>query len=188
MLRHSGKRLQIILNNSIRKMASFFPGVTFRHIYYIRLYHDGCWLSIELKIMQSRYGMVIAKTMLSPNNLEAQYVPLVVKNLEPFCAAGCRQSRHHTHFSGAAHLAISSHGAATNEMLVGLRIVEPADYRPDYFRWSMDPLHHHRAALVLGDDVSVVAPYQIMDVGEFFAVELLKTWGYDAGSVVSESG
>lgn len=73
-------------------------------------------------------------------------------------------------------------------MLVGLRIVEPADYRPDYFRWSMDPLHHHRAALVLGDDVSVVAPYQIMDVGEFFAVELLKTWGYDAGSVVSESG
>lgn len=164
-LKHSGKRLKVELHNSIREETRLFPGVPFRYINNVRLYHKGLRLPFQLNRMESSDGVVIAEPMLATNAPETKDVLVFVQNLESLRATGSRQPRNEPNFPGASDLAITAHGAAPDEAFIGLGVIEAADDGPDGIDGGRDMLGDEGAALIISDVVGVVTPDEVMEVG-----------------------
>lgn len=133
--------------------------------------------------MKGGNGPVIVETVVSTDDAKAEDMALVVEDLEALGAEGGGQPRHHLDLSESAHVTIAVDDvAALEEVLVGLRLVESTDHRPDGRDGSVDGMDHGGAALVGPEGVVVVVGHQVwywvdsvarksVDLGGFMAVE-----------------
>lgn len=111
--------------------------------------------------MKRRDRTIISKSVFTSQNPKAKNMLLLVQNLQSLGAAGGRQAGDDAHDAGATDLAVAAHGAAADEVLVGLGVVEAADDGPDDVDGGTDALNNEGAALVVLDGVGVVTEEEI---------------------------
>lgn len=143
------QRLQIATQNGIHEHGGFFFGISRRRIDGVGLNDDGFISAVGRRWVKCCDGSVVGEAVVAADHAEAEDVVFVVENLEPFSAAACGKAGDDVDLPERSDVAIADdHVAALYEVLVGLRVVESPDHRPDGGDRGGDFLDHGGAGLV----------------------------------------
>lgn len=152
--------LEVAANNGVHEHVRILLGVAGRHVHDVRLHHDGA--VSRRRGVQRRDGPVVQEPVVAADHAEADDVALVVEDLEALRAAVGGQARDDLDLPEGADVAVADDDvAALDEVLVGLRVVEAADHRPDRGHRGGDLLDHGGAALVGSHGVGVVPGHRL---------------------------
>lgn len=69
--------------------------------------------------------------MITTNELDPEYMLLIIEHFQPLGARGCRESRLHINLSNTPNLQITLHDAPANKGLVLLWLIESPNQRPN---------------------------------------------------------
>ncbi|KAK2999375.1 hypothetical protein RJ639_037033 [Escallonia herrerae] len=121
-------------------------GVTGRHVNDVR-FDDNRPVAGTCGVKRGD-GPIVGEAVVAADDAEADDVALVIEDLEPLGAAGRRQAGDDVDFAEGTHVPVAyKNVAALDKVLVGLRVVEAADHRPDGGDGSGDLLDNGGAAL-----------------------------------------
>uniref|UniRef100_A0A2P2JPW6 Uncharacterized protein n=1 Tax=Rhizophora mucronata TaxID=61149 RepID=A0A2P2JPW6_RHIMU len=149
--------LEIQLDDRISKETRVLVRVTLGHINDVRFQNNGPDPAAQLELMHSRHRTVILHPMLPSNDTKPRDSAVIVEDIEPFGAGGSRQPGDDCDVAGGPHIKreVGSHGAALDEVLVGLGLVEASNYGPDDVVGGVDALGQERGAFPRVDSVGV---------------------------------
>lgn len=137
-----GELLKVQLHHSVHKHLRILTGITVRYINNVGLQDNGVNLPFLVKLIYRRNRPVVIEPVLAPDNPKAQYMLLVIQNLQPLGARRRREPRNDGDFSYASNPAVAFHIASFDEMLVFLWVFEASDERPYGMSRSVDPLRY----------------------------------------------
>ncbi|CAH9126609.1 unnamed protein product, partial [Cuscuta epithymum] len=165
---HRPQLLEIELDDGVGEHPGIFSGVAFRNVDDVGLEDDGVNAGAvgSPELVDRRDAAVVVEAVLAADDAEAEDVLVVVEDLEALGAGGGGDAGDDGDLPDAADAAVSGHGAALDEMLVLLGVVEAADEAPDDGGGRGDVLSDERCAGVGQGIEGVVAADQRLQPGE----------------------
>ncbi|KAF9665277.1 hypothetical protein SADUNF_Sadunf16G0105900 [Salix dunnii] len=151
-------------NYGIHEHTRVLFSISWRNIDRVRLHDDGAVPSGRR--VESCDRLVVREPVVPTDNAKTNDMSFIVEDLEAFGAVGSWEARYNVDFTESAHVTVSEDDvAALDEMLVSLRVIEPANDRPYGGDWGSDLLYHRRAALVGANSVGVEARHGLWNWG-----------------------
>ncbi|CAH9074336.1 unnamed protein product [Cuscuta europaea] len=165
---HRSQLLEVQLDDGVREHPGIFAGVAFGNVDDVGLEDDGVNAGAvrSAELVDRRDAAVVVEAVLAADDAEAEDVPVVVEDLEALGAGGSGDAGDDGDLPDAADAAVAGHGAALDEMLVLLGVVEAADEAPDDGGGGVDVLSDERGAGVGQGIEGVVAADQRLQSGE----------------------
>lgn len=151
--------LKVELNDGVGEKLGVLLRVPLRHVHHVGLQHGGAAPAAvaAAEAVDGGDGAVVPQAVLAANDAEARDAAAVVEDVEALGAGGRRQAGDDVDVARVAHRHPEplAHGAALDEVLVGVRLVELANHGPHRVRRRVDSLRQQGGALARVDSVGV---------------------------------
>ncbi|KAG6545449.1 hypothetical protein Mapa_013049 [Marchantia paleacea] len=162
LLGDGGERFQVAPDEGVHEHHGVLLRISLRNVHHVGLDNHGFTAAIGHALMQRRHRPVILQPVPASQHSEAAHVIGVIKNLQPLYAVGGGQARDQPHLPNAAGRAFAyEQRRALQEMLVGLRLIEPPNNGPHQLHRRVDLLVESGTALMLQDFLIVVTLHEI---------------------------